>query len=486
STLFENADVCLMALPPGLFYVQAPFFALFPAGYATARLPLFIAALATIAVVFWVVKRLGGSDPAAAAASLLVSLSRPLLFTGLTVRPDLLSALAGWLGVIAAWQLLRTNRDEYTHPTQRTAAPKSHNGQSVKLALASGALTGLAGLFHPFALVFAIQGGVAMLMAGKTVKEKVTQSCVFVCGNLMSIGLWVPLIVAYPYEFRSQFFANVLDRAGPGLPARLIWPFPSLIHHARLLYEFAGPFQCALMVAGFLVGSFLLWRANSIAPWERKAMIVLVWSSVYLTATVAGMHPTKGYWMYPFLWIVTIAVVAVDRWLKRVEESATKLPRWATGSIASFAFAIALLMMLPGAGLRTTWIYLTHWKQSSVYAPRFIEQVLDDLPTDGVYYVDLSYVFDVYLSGRETRLCQERHQYWGDQPLDYRYLLLSWEGDDANWADQYDGYHVKRIGDRSVPQNCFVDLYRPRNGIGFRPETHATDKSPVNHPPSDE
>ncbi|MEL7338108.1 MAG: hypothetical protein AAFN70_18085, partial [Planctomycetota bacterium] len=94
-TLFENADVCLMALPPGLFYVQAPFFGLFSAGYPTARLPLFLAALITIGITFWVVRRLGGSLGAATAAAVIMALSRPLLFTGLTARPDLLSAVAG-------------------------------------------------------------------------------------------------------------------------------------------------------------------------------------------------------------------------------------------------------------------------------------------------------------------------------------------------------------------------------------------------------
>lgn len=462
STLFENADVCLMALPPGLFYVQAPFFAMFPAGYATARLPLFLAAIATIAMTFWIVKRLGGSDLAAGAAALIVSLSRPLLFTGLTVRPDLLSAVAGWLALIAGWQLFR-------------------QGHSLKLSLGSGLLSGLSGLFHPFALVFAVQAGAAMLLAGQTVAEKAKQFAVFVIGNMIAIGLWLPLILMYPYEFRSQFFANVLDRAGPGLPSRLVWPFPSLMHHARLLHEFAGPFQCVLMAFGLLVGSLLFWRVKSIATRERAAMIALVWSSVFLTATVAGLHPTKGYWVYPFVWIVAVAVVGIERGIVRTGDAPDTTPDRKTlpHAIAVLVLVISLMMMLPGAGLRTTWVYLTSWKHPSVYAPAFINQVLEDLPTDGVYYVDLSYVFDVYLSGRQTRLCQEREQYWGDGPIDYEYLLLSWEGDDADWASQYDGQFVKRIGDRALSQNCFVDLYRPPVGRGVQPASNSASDVPT-------
>ncbi|QDV44277.1 hypothetical protein Enr13x_41410 [Stieleria neptunia] len=468
ATLFENADVCLMALPPGLFYVQAPFFAIFPPGYATARLPLFLAGLATIAIVFWIVKRIGGSTPAAGAAALIVSLSRPLLFTGLTTRPDLLCAVAGWLSVIAAWQMLRN-------------AP----ARDGRWAFTSGALSGLAGLFHPFALVFAMQGGVAMLLGAATVGHKAKRAALFIAGNALVISWWIPLIVSYPYEFRSQFFANVLDRAGPGLPARIVWPIPSMIHHARLLYEFAGPLQCLLIALGLVLGTALFWQQRTLSASERKGLIALVWSSVFLTATVAGLHPTKGYWIYPFVWIVAIAVVGIDGFIARrfgdrrfqagcgpsstsafrsVNAAAddSSFPRAGRASVVSGTLlAMVVLMLLPGAGLRTTWVYLSRWKDPTVYAPAFIDGVLDELPREGVFYADLSYVFDVYLSGRETRLCQEREQYWGDEPIPYTYLLLSWEGDDAGWANQYDGFHVRRIGNREIPQNCFVDLYRP-------------------------
>nr|WP_286178162.1 glycosyltransferase family 39 protein [Rhodopirellula sp. JC639] len=442
-----------MALPPGLFYVQAPFFGLFRPGYATARLPLFLAGLATIGIVFWVVKRLGGSTPAAGSAALIVALSRPLMFTALTTRPDLLSALAGWLSILAAWQMLCSGG---------TPDGRKFSWGAKRWALISGAFSGLAGLFHPFALVFAIQGGVAMLLGTASVVEKGKRAVCFVMGSALVISLWIPLIVAYPYEFRSQFFANVLDRAGPGLPARIVWPFPSLVHHAGLLSEFAGPFQCLLMALGLILGTAFFWRHGALSVAQRTGVIALVWSSVFLTATVAGLHPTKGYWVYPFVWVVALGVVAVDGFLVRTgQDLRTRLTPRGALLMRVALLASVVLMLLPGAGLRTTWVYLTRWKDPSVYAPAFIHGVLADLPQEGVFYADLSYVFDVYLSGRETRLCQERLKYWGDQPLSYTYLLLSWEGEDAGWANQYGGSHVRRFGNRELPQNCFVDLYRP-------------------------
>lgn len=474
-TLFENADVCLMALPPGLFYVQAPFFGVFPAGYATARLPLFLGALATIGIVFWIVKRLGGSDWAAGAAGLIVAISRPLLFTGLTTRPDLLSAVAGWLSIIAAWEMLRERG-------------------SNRFALVSGLLSGLAGLFHPFALVFGIQGGIAMLLGKEPLRQKTKRVALFVSGNVLMISLWIPLIVAYPYEFRSQFFANVLDRAGPGLPMRMLWPFPSLIHHAGLLYEFAGPFQCLLMAVGLVIGTGLILRHAGISIEARRGFVALAWSSVFLTATVAGHHPTKGYWTYPFVWITAMAVVGIESFLTRPVVQQAGLSGADTNDTtkayvrrsvvpALTVLGLTVVLMIPGAGLRTTRVYLSQWKSPSVYAPAFIEDVLRELPREGIFYADLSYVFDVYLSGRETRLCQQREQYWGKAPIEYSYLILSWEGEDAGWAEQYDGLHVKRIGDRTLPQDCFVDLYVPDDPTHRIPtlsspeETRSSDES---------
>ena len=69
--------------------------------------------------------------------------------------------------------------------------------------------------------------------------------------------------------------------------------------------------------------------------------------------------------------------------------------------------------------------------------------------------------FDVYLSGRDTRMCQERLQYWGDEPIDYAYILLAWEGTDARWARQYDASLLRSEGDRETPQSCYLDIYVP-------------------------
>ena len=446
-TFFENADVCLMALPPGLFYVQAPFFAVLEPGYPTARLPLFLGGCLSIFVVYQIANRLLGKNRSGAilvsfAAAVLVAISRPLMFTALTVRPDLLCILCGWSAILALWK--------------RWPEDRLHN------TAIAGALCGLGGLFHPFALVFCIQSGIAVSLKRLAWKRRLAHAATLIISAIAVLCLWLPLILRFPDEFRSQFYANVLDRAGPGLLSRLLYPIDSLVHHAVLIREFAGLWQCGLIAFGLIVGSVVMWRSRhrrDSFTHETVGYLLLAWSSVYLTATVAGLHPTKGYWLYCFAWLIPMAVLAlwsISQGLKlRIRDNTRS---------ASFVFSmlllLAVLIMVPQSGLRTTWLYLKHWRDPGLDGRVFIRDVLADLPKEGIYYADLSYVFDVYLSGRQTRLAQEKEKYWGNGKLEYEYLLLSWEGEDAGWADQYDGQFVKRIGTRTHDQSCFVDLYR--------------------------
>ena len=134
------------------------------------------------------------------------------------------------------------------------------------------------------------------------------------------------------------------------------------------------------MTSGLVLGTVLFGRQRAIPTAERKGLIALIWSSVLLTATVAGLHPTKGYWIYPFVWIVAVSVVGIDRFIAqrspdRLDQTSHKRTLITRGAI----LGVVVLMLLPGAGLRTTWVYYSHWKDRSVYAPAFIADVLDEI-----------------------------------------------------------------------------------------------------------
>ena len=446
-TFFENADVCLMALPPGLFYVQAPFFGLFQAGYPTARIPLFLGGMVTVVLAFCITHRLSRSVFVAFWAAMLMAIGRPLMFTSLTVRPDLLCAVMGWFALLCFMRYVRHQR--------------------VQWIVWSGVCSGLAALFHPFALVFAIQIGVGLLFSAGTLRTKVKSYALYSLACGIAVSLWLPLIFAYRYEFQSQFFANVLDRAGPGLPSRLLWPWASIRHHAQLVYEFAGAWQCTSL--GILLLAATAWQVRQ---WFRReyriaaiGWLALLWSSIYLTAVVAGMHPTKGYWVYPAFWIVILGVTGLADGIQQCVPSKKPNPHQSSRQrelVTTVVFALLLTMSLPGGGFRSALVYYQHWGEPKFHGGKFIAGVLEELPKDGLFLADLSYVFDLYLSGRQTRLCQEKEQYWGDKQIEFSALLLAWEGRDAGWAEQYNARLLKQYGSREPDQACFVDVYVPR------------------------
>ncbi|PNY34256.1 hypothetical protein C2E31_23745 [Rhodopirellula baltica] len=386
SSFFENADVCMMALPPGLAFAQAPFFAVFEPGYPTARLPVFLAAIGTIIVAYLLARLLGLKERVAGGVAILIALSRPLLFAGLTSRPD---ALCIFFGILCSYWLSKQVLG---------LADASPSMRSKNMAVFfAGLFCGLAGLCHPLAIVFAMQSGVTLLFIGGGPKRIVIALCLFALGALLGIAPWLPYVLTYSYEFNSQFMANVLDRAGPGLFARLLWPFPSLVHHAGLLLALLGPAQLALLATAMIAGTIAVIRSRSLSHRSRLLVTFYAWSGLYFTATAAGRHPSQLYWLYAFVWCMIFGAVGVNaaiEWMREKYANRTKQ------ALMGIGIAACIAVMMPGAGLRTWLTYVTHWKDARYNGQAFIAEVLSDIPKDAECCVDVSYVFDVYLSGR--------------------------------------------------------------------------------------
>ncbi|MCD0460817.1 ArnT family glycosyltransferase [Roseiconus lacunae] len=455
-SFFENADVCLMTLPPGLALAQAPFFAVFQAGYPTARLPSLLAALATIVVTYSLVRRFGGDRSIAGFASLVVALSRPLLFAGITSRPDALCILFGLLCADRIVKVAHQARAESEDQMSETRSKPLPDNQLRSVSVA-GVFCGFAALCHPLGIVFAMQSALVILIIWGGFRKVLRRWCVFAIGSVLGISPWLPYIVMFPYEFRAQFVTNVLDRAGPGLFSRLTWPIPSLIHHSRILYELLGSLQLTLFGIALVLGTLLVFRSRRNSVPVRWLLPLNAWAAVYLTATAAGLHPIQLYWAYAFVWSIVLGAIA----LGELSEVIRRRLSPASFKLTQFAFCIGVLvLLLPGGGLRSWHVYVTHWNDPRYNASRFIANVLSEIPEDALCYSDLSYVFDIYLSGRPTRLCAERELFWGDDAIEYDYLLLSWEGRDADWAQQYDAVKFRSFGSDATPQHCYVDVFR--------------------------
>ncbi|HEX6986026.1 MAG TPA: glycosyltransferase family 39 protein [Planctomycetaceae bacterium] len=430
-----KADVALFTLPPAYFYWQAPFFAVFGPSYGTARLASAAAGLVAIWLVYWLARQFYQDERAALWAAGLYSLSRVLFFPCLTARPDMLCGAIGLGAVACAWRWHRSRR------LQEIAAV--------------GALLGVGMLTHPFALVFSIQVGLWVFFGSRGWMNRVRNSGVLVGTALAVFALWLPLILNYPEIFRSQFFNNVLGRAGPGLIRRLVFPWDALPHQASLLLEHAGVWQVVLMGLGLVIAT-----AHDLRSSVRRtqsgplAATVLAWSSIYLLIACQGTHVTKGYWCYPgaFLFICVGRSVALFTDRLRV---AVPYPRLAAWGGALFLVAV----MLPGAGLRTWAAHLRHWSDPVYDARRFVRLVLRDLPPDTRHLVDPAYVFDVYLAGRPTMLATIDEFYFGAIGMPYDYLIASRYDLERDVPDAVDGRFVRAYGDPADPFACYAEVY---------------------------
>ncbi len=283
-------------------------------------------------------------------------------------------------------------------------------------------------------------------------------------------------VVAIDFHVLVRVSQSVLfERARtiwPKLHQRLLWPFPSLVFQAHNLWELAGTFQCILVGSLFLIAVCIAWRLRSRQLWELVGWSV---ASCYVLSAVAGIHPTLCYWLYPYCMILLTGCVAIshacEHGARRHQspdgandaQESTIDPRRRVVRWPLVALAIAgTLIMIPGAGLRASWVYLRHYGDPKVDSRKFIAKVLEDLPKEGLFMVDLSYVFDVYMSGRETVLHGPRDLYWGNSADHYRYLLIAWQGEDEHAAQEYGARLERQVGDPNTIGHCYVNIYVPK------------------------
>ncbi len=431
----RSMSSCLFIEPPLIYLAEAPFFAALPVRYSTARLPTFLAGFVAIWLVYCLSRRLIEQRWVLGLGLVMFAVSRPLMFTSIIARPDLLCGVFGLLAILTMmrWQ----------------SEPKW------RWLVIAGSLCGLGLLSHPFSAVYCLQCGVWTLASQGTLTDRLKRASLLTGCSLVVFSLWLPLILAFPTEIEQQFSWNVLDHVGPGIGARFLWPWKSLWNHWDLQSEFNGPYQTGFLVMGTIVGSGFWWRASA----EHRRHVILIWTAGYLTAVLAGMHRTKGYWIYPIGLMYPIAVDGVWRVIDSVRQRVLGAERGE--KIVSTGLAVGLLvLMLPGAGLRTVVNGLRHWGDERFHADRLIERVLKDLPQEGVFMVDPGHWLDIYASGRKTLLLATRHEwYWGNRAPLADYLVVTRCADISDWKNHYDATLIRREGSSSHEDN-YIEIYR--------------------------
>ncbi len=426
---FYRTDECEFALPPGLFYLQAPFFWLFPPGYPTARLPCLVAGLIAIWLVYELGRRAFG-EAAGLWAAAMYAASRVLFFAATFARPDEPCAAFGLAAILMLWRY-------------------SDEGGLKQIVLA-GALLGLGLLCHPFAIVYCLLCGLWMLLVGGPVKRRVTNAAVLTAASLAMLALWTPLILAHRDAFEKQFFNNVLNPAGPGLIRRLLWPVSYVAHQVQLVYEQAGIWQMAVMGIG-LIGITLPLLRKTATPQHRR-MLFIVWGSLYLLAACQGMHPTKGYWCFTGA-LVFIGAGAVAAWLLK------SLSTIGRPIVVLAGLGIAALFV-PQSGIRLWWAQVRPQPDARYDGPRFVREMIAALPAEGRYVVEPAFVFDFWLAGRDVIVRVEPRDYLIEQ-YEYDWLVVSRDGLEKSIPSKLNGEFIRSFGPEDDPLACYAEVYRP-------------------------
>lgn len=432
---FYRADEALVAMPPAFFYWSAPFFLALPDGYGSAR----VASIAAGMIALWLVYRLGRAfyhdETVALWAVGLYSVSLLFCNAAQSARPDMLCGMLGLAAMLAAWHWHVNDRRRYL--------------------VAAGVLLGLGGLTHPFALAYAIQMGAWVLIVGRGWRGRLSAAAILVACSLATASLWLPLILAYPEAFRGQFFTNILDRSGPGLITRLLFPWPSLAAQTKVILSDAKPIQTVLMAVGLVGATWIDLRRGEHGPLTALA---LAWSSIFLLAACQGSHPIGRYWCYPaalaFLCFARMLVVVS----RRVVSFFPPPLWWATTA------SMLVLAMLPGSGVRVWMAYVRHWSDVEYNSPRFVERVLHDLPRGARLTVDQAYVFDVFLDGRPTILAMSYPFYFQAADFPYDYLLAGRHALYNHVPARLKGRFLRAYGDKNDPFGCYVEIYQSDRG----------------------
>jgi hypothetical protein len=307
----------------------------------------------------------------------------------------------------------------------------------------------------------------------------ITAVCVF--------ALWLPLILMYPEVFEAQFFNNVLRSTKSSVWERAIRPMDAVDYHARLLWEHAGPTQLGLMFGGLIVATFVDLRrgargspreANEAAPaspmrkrgnsegaplltcrvrvWPGAiTLIALAWSGMYLLVVFQGLHPTKGYWLYP----AAFCFLCVGRVLAGIVQA---VPQGNLRRASAWGLVVVLIAaMAPGSGVRAWWTYVRHGTHPDYNRTLFVEQLLKELPPEAAYIVDPGYVFDFYLAGRETTLGVNEPFYFLAEGRAYDYYVASRYGLNNNIPHALGGRRIATYGRKDNLMANYAEIYVP-------------------------
>lgn len=447
ASVFQGSHRLLHALPPAYFYAQAPFFWIFPPGYGTARLASWGAGISTLLLLFALMREFGVRQSIALTSLVICGFGRAFFFPWQDSRPDMLCAMFGVASILCVVRArLRDQR---------------------KLVVFSGISVGLGALSHPYALMFAFQVGLILLLSDKPIWQRLLECVLAGTATLAAMTLWLPLILLNPDSFVSQFTRNVLSRSGPGIVSRMLWPWPYVPFQANLVFERLGTLQTVVFVATVLTGLWMfiasVFGKRQIETIEKPSLsalpvaALLACSSMYLHVASVGSHMAKGYLCYPWAMIVLLLAVIIERLLCCFGEQSSRK----VNVIIAVLLAGVLLMFVPGSGLRANWTYATRCDEVNYNRQAFSRMLNERFPPDARLLVTPEFVFEFEVLGRRPVNASLTERYQNVEGLPFEFLIVSTQTLDEEIAESLACELLWKEGDPDDPLACYVEVYQP-------------------------
>ena len=440
-SVFWQADRVLLAEPPLVFYLQGAMVVLLGENLGALRSASTLMGLVMLLIVYDLGVTWFGSRRAGVLAALALSLARGFYFPATIARPDM-TAIAFCLA--AVWVMARAAERE---------------GVSLRTAGFAGMFLGLAFLTHPTAIAGFAQQSLWVLWKGRKgfgwVKPWVAMTTVtgFVG------ALFFMLLLSYPEEAVSQFGNNILQPGGGHLAGTFLHPLATAAFQMANFVKQITLWQSVLLAGAGVAALFLRTGTAS------SHFVYCLWSTPVFLGVALGRHTSWGYYVY----IVAVLCAGLGRladvaivWLANEGKPARGASRLRRTVAAAGVVGAMVLGLLPGAGLRTTYVHLRNWNNLNYDADRFVDRVLEDVPEDAALVVHEEMIIHVWLRRPTTVLATAIPFYFDirmyDGPIDYALLRPEdWNGT----AEKIGGLVPVRVyGDMDDIFSLKTKLYR--------------------------
>jgi hypothetical protein len=327
------------------------------------------------------------------------------------------------------------------------------NTRRVAWLIGTGACLGLGGLTHPFAIVYAVQIGIWVVLESKG-WLRLKNFLLLTGTSLLVFGLWIPLILVDPELFRIQFL-NQIGLAGDRQAQAWLLRLPrTLWFHGQFLWSNLGIWQ-------FLPPLFVTCVAtvSAISRGTRGLCIAvaLAWSSIVLMCFSTGLHhPVPGYWSYPGALLFISMGWGIAGLLNCFRRRGGRV-RW-------LAWPVGLLLLaslIPGSSVRILVAMVEHWGDPNYSEPAFARLLLNRIPESARCTVDGEFVLDFLVAGRPTLGIPTEVEYFDAENYPYDYLVVSRYSQRFGVGEAYCGRFQESLGIREEPFACYAELFVP-------------------------